>query len=82
MNRDKADPLVLMFNEQSDFPIEEDDIMTLYEYTRQEHPDIQDKQQRVNKAMEYIPLLKELKQEEEAEIAKAPISMADDVQLQ
>lgn len=62
--RDIADPLVVMFAQAADFPITEDDVVGLYEYVKQEHPDIVDKQSRIEKALEYIPTLKQMKQED------------------
>ena len=62
--RDQVDPLVQMYNQNSDFPITEDDVIWLYEYTKQEHPEITDKQARIEKSLEYIPVLKKMKEED------------------
>lgn len=38
----------------------------MYEYTKQEHPEITDKQARIEKSLEYIPVLRKMKEEDGA----------------
>ena len=85
MKTEQADPLVRLFNEQSDFPIEEDDVVSLYKYVEKTHPEIQEKDARIEKALEYIPVLAELKQEEKTQTKTeniSPISTSTETPLQ